>query len=132
MLLLQIKVTPQNTKDLIFVLTKYFCPIHFFGLVYFVVINKFCSVLFKYSGKYMFSKLPVLYPKPEQEISIYINKRVVQILMSKHCISSDPNPTHLTIRRKTKRKQWEPQKMNDRLHQHKAWALILKPASNRA
>ena len=58
MLLLQMKVMPLNTKDLIFVLAKYFCPIHFLCLVYFVVMNKFYSVLFKYSGKYMFSELP--------------------------------------------------------------------------
>ena len=46
---------------MISILAKYSCPILYFGSVYFVVTNKFCSVLFKYSGKYMFSKLPVLF-----------------------------------------------------------------------
>ena len=77
-LLLQIKVMPLNTKDLIFVLARYFCPKHFFGLVYFVVINKFCSVLFKYSGKYMFSELSVLFTwNQSYKFPKYINNRVV-------------------------------------------------------
>ena len=86
MLLLQVKVTALHTEDMIFVLAKYSCLVHFFGLVYFVVINKFCSVLLKYSGKHMFSELPVLFaPSQSSKFPKYINNRVVQILMSRHC-----------------------------------------------